>query len=126
MSNVRERMAIYSLIQDEINGIVRTFTQSIDNSPTLDFFDDASMDFLEPIPVSASISDLLTNTKLDIYKEDKQYQNKESSCFICLSDLQVDDIIRILDCSHKFCHVCIDKWLTKSHNCPVCKFDIKS
>ena len=47
-----------------------------------------------------------------------------SSCLVCLSDYEADEEVRTMPCLHFFHTVCIDKWLSKSISCPICKFDI--
>ncbi|KAI9316062.1 hypothetical protein BX666DRAFT_2046863, partial [Dichotomocladium elegans] len=50
---------------------------------------------------------------------------KNGSCAVCLEDYVVGQHeLRILGCSHGFCVLCIDPWLTqKSTKCPICKYD---
>ncbi|KAI7872371.1 hypothetical protein BDF14DRAFT_1752737 [Spinellus fusiger] len=50
---------------------------------------------------------------------------KNNNCAICLEDFVENTTeIRMLPCSHGFCVMCIDQWLTqKSTTCPVCKWD---
>ena len=47
----------------------------------------------------------------------------DNFCVICQTDIQKNDIMRILDCSHCFHINCIDKWFTTSTLCPTCKFE---
>ncbi|ARR74975.1 hypothetical protein SAGO17_0056 [Mimivirus AB-566-O17] len=79
-------------------------------------------DFKVDVPVSLHI--LITNSRLDVWCDVTEYKFKEPKCFICLSDFKNFDIVRVLDCDHKYCNGCIDRWLSTCHTCPVCKFDL--
>jgi len=46
----------------------------------------------------------------------------DADCPICLCTLQVDDSVRQLDsCGHTFHRACIDLWLLRRAECPLCK-----
>ena len=59
------------------------------------------------------------------YKEIFLVMNDKShlaqSCIICLQKIQNDDNCRILCCVHIFHSKCIENWLIKNANCPICK-----
>ena len=42
-------------------------------------------------------------------------------CVICQDDINKDDIIRQLICSHRFHIECVDRWLLEKCICPLCK-----
>ena len=42
-------------------------------------------------------------------------------CSICLDKIKNGDKIRALACNHCFHTVCIDKWISESTTCPLCK-----
>lgn len=49
-----------------------------------------------------------------------------SECSICLEELNnTERCIQALVCTHAFHADCIDKWMHKSHRCPVCRSFIK-
>ncbi|KAJ8661873.1 hypothetical protein O0I10_002204 [Lichtheimia ornata] len=51
-------------------------------------------------------------------------ETKNTICAICLEELNLHDMIRVLPCHHGFCVGCIDVWLTKKASiCPICKYD---
>jgi len=50
--------------------------------------------------------------------------DKKSFCVICQDDIEIDDIIRIIDCKHNYHINCIDKWFIENKKCPMCKFEI--
>jgi len=53
-------------------------------------------------------------------------KNAETSCAVCLSDFEVDDMLRRLPCGHDFHRACIDKWLKRNKVCPLCLQDIEA
>lgn len=60
------------------------------------------------------------------YEEEKNKNLDEESkkCSICLGDFEDGEMIRFLACLHRFHQDCIDAWLAKNINCPVCKKDL--
>ena len=46
------------------------------------------------------------------------------TCSICLEKYEVGQKLRTLPCLHNFHAECVDNWLGRKANCPVCKFDI--
>ena len=59
----------------------------------------------------------LESTKLE--------NNLESSCSVCMSTLQKDDMITTLKCSHIFHTECIKTYLKQySYKCPVCRCEV--
>lgn len=53
-------------------------------------------------------------------------QEGRTFCTICIEDFQDEETIKILPCFHQFHQSCIDDWLLRKTNCPVCKFDVNS
>jgi hypothetical protein len=50
---------------------------------------------------------------------------EDGKCAICLDTLtECDGDLRMLICSHTFCHTCINTWLSKHKKCPVCNIDL--
>lgn len=45
-------------------------------------------------------------------------------CSVCLADLEKGEEGRYLPCKHLFHRQCIDAWLSKSRQCPVCRRDV--
>ena len=56
-------------------------------------------------------------------RENKRSDNN-NNCVVCLSEFQIGDIISALPCCHVFHTNCIENWLKKELNCPVCKFEV--
>lgn len=52
-------------------------------------------------------------------------ESNQSTCVICLSDLEIGEIMRRLPCIHIFHLNCVDKWLLNNGRCPICRRPIK-
>mmetsp|Transcript_31442 Transcript_31442/g.97929 ORF Transcript_31442/g.97929 Transcript_31442/m.97929 type:complete len:129 (-) Transcript_31442:71-457(-) len=48
----------------------------------------------------------------------------ENRCCVCLEQFRHGEELRMLPCMHRYHRECIDRWLTRSPACPVCKHDI--
>lgn len=48
-------------------------------------------------------------------------RESEAACAVCLGHLQQGEEVRRLPCEHLFHRQCIDSWLGKSLQCPVCR-----
>ena len=44
---------------------------------------------------------------------------------VCLTEFQIDDKYRQLDCNHSFHSNCIKIWLKKERSCPLCKQEVQ-
>jgi hypothetical protein len=58
------------------------------------------------------------------YKYIKEQISFEEKCTICLCEYDQHDYVRRLPCMHLFHIQCVDKWLTQSKRCPICRIDI--
>jgi hypothetical protein len=47
-----------------------------------------------------------------------------SFCVVCQDDIDVNDIIRNIKCSHSFHINCIDNWFVENKKCPICKYEL--
>ncbi|KAJ4963546.1 hypothetical protein NE237_023485 [Protea cynaroides] len=58
-----------------------------------------------------------------IYKKPDQFDGTGvPECSICLSNLEEEEMIRLLpNCSHLFHTQCIDMWLSSQLTCPICR-----
>lgn len=45
-------------------------------------------------------------------------------CMVCLEAFQTGDELRVLPCVHRFHRACVDTWLRRSVECPICKHRI--
>ncbi|CBZ54639.1 hypothetical protein NCLIV_050670 [Neospora caninum Liverpool] len=48
------------------------------------------------------------------------FSSVQENCCICLGEFADEEVIRELRCSHFFHQGCIDKWLLKNKQCPLC------
>jgi hypothetical protein len=53
----------------------------------------------------------------------KNLDHEAKTCSICLEEFEDGDELKFLWCLHRFHKKCIDQWLDKHTNCPVCKKD---
>ena len=63
-----------------------------------------------------------TNTKKEA---EKKVEEEEEVCPICLEKFEFGDYVRRLPCLDLFHMDCIDKWLSESTKCPVCRIDCR-
>ncbi len=54
------------------------------------------------------------------YDNMAEYRER-GACVICLNDFKVKDKTKELICTHAFHERCIDNWLTRARECPLCK-----
>ncbi|KAA8492975.1 E3 ubiquitin protein ligase RIE1 [Porphyridium purpureum] len=52
------------------------------------------------------------------------YSDEDCLCAICLCEYEPDEKLRVLPCNHVFHSTCVDTWLGRSRQCPVCKQEI--
>jgi len=68
----------------------------------------------------AKIADKTTTHKAkaaDLEDQDGQ----ENTCVICMDAFKKRQALRELPCKHRFHKGCIDKWLKRVAECPICK-----
>ena len=70
-------------------------------------------------PPELSVRDLNANTSINIYLRGN---NPPERCSICYENMRSFQIIRELNCGHKFHQKCVDKWLETRDNCPLCRY----
>ena len=59
--------------------------------------------------------------KLGKYKKVKESDLCGTNCPICLDEFKESEYYRNLKCNHFFHKKCIDRWLKKENNCPMCR-----
>ena len=64
------------------------------------------------------------NCRTFSYQYTKRELSIEEKCTICLCEYEHDDHVRRLPCMHLFHIDCVDRWLTQSKRCPICRIDI--
>lgn len=47
--------------------------------------------------------------------------NEVKDCCICLCDFEGEELLRVTFCRHFLHKQCIDDWLIKNENCPLCR-----
>jgi len=50
--------------------------------------------------------------------------DENSKCMVCMEQFEQGDNLRSLPCLHRYHARCIDEWLARSPECPICKRDI--
>ncbi|CAI9778848.1 unnamed protein product [Fraxinus pennsylvanica] len=59
--------------------------------------------------------------------KDKLAEGSYTDCTVCLNEFQEDEKLRIIpNCGHVFHIDCLDIWLQKNANCPLCRTGISS
>lgn len=52
------------------------------------------------------------------------HAHAQQTCMVCLEDFQLTQPCRRLPCSHVFHKTCIDEWLRRCTDCPICKANV--
>jgi hypothetical protein len=75
---------------------------------------------------AANVQDINANSTLYVFSSENDDEEEEGGheCTICQSQLQENDIVRKLKCSHHFHVNCIDKWFETHSTCPTCRQQI--
>jgi hypothetical protein len=76
----------------------------------------------------AELDDLPSNVYLekDMSAEEGEADDTDTECPICLVGFQPGDAVRELQqCGHSFHKCCIDLWLIRSLDCPLCKRKVR-
>ncbi|CAI0388679.1 unnamed protein product [Linum tenue] len=77
------------------------------------------------LPAPESVVDsfpLKNHKKVDKVEDDEEAEQ----CYICLSEYEEGDKIRVLPCHHEYHMSCVDKWLKEIHGvCPLCRGDVR-
>ena len=62
---------------------------------------------------------------IEALKEETVKSNSDSNCCtICLDDFHAGSCVTRMPCCHVFHHQCIVRWLSYSHYCPECRFEM--
>eukprot|EP01016_Furgasonia_blochmanni_P045894 TRINITY_DN6532_c0_g1_i2.p1 TRINITY_DN6532_c0_g1~~TRINITY_DN6532_c0_g1_i2.p1 ORF type:complete len:336 (-),score=48.36 TRINITY_DN6532_c0_g1_i2:280-1287(-) len=57
--------------------------------------------------------------------EDDSEPSSDATCAICINDYKNGEELRMLSCEHKFHKNCIDKWLLRKNECPICRITMQ-
>ena len=121
ITTIRLRSSIRGL-----EGLIISIPRDIDednNDDTSDFTyieTEATEDSEEPEEQVRSINFEKLN-KFVVNKSNKPCDD----CPICLDEFKCRQHCRKFNCSHVFHKKCIDKWLTKNTQCPVCRCSVQ-
>ncbi|KAH6828258.1 hypothetical protein C2S53_015876 [Perilla frutescens var. hirtella] len=70
---------------------------------------------------SRGLNELLIR-EIPTFQYSRNQPNLSSKCVVCLNEFQENDMLRLLPkCSHAFHLDCIDVWLLRNSNCPLCR-----
>lgn len=67
----------------------------------------------------------LPRTKFADYTKEKDGEEIDSECHICLLDYESDEPVIELKCKHYFHEECIVRWLKERQTCPKCRTVVK-
>ncbi|CAD7940873.1 unnamed protein product [Amoebophrya sp. A120] len=62
--------------------------------------------------------------KVTIDKKKIEEEEGQLTCMVCLCDFDDGEEARMLPCKHTFHADCIDEWLRRSCECPICKHNV--
>lgn len=51
-------------------------------------------------------------------------QWKGKDCSICMSEIQKNEYVRTLGCTHYFHKKCVDRWFKTNMTCPMCRTNV--
>eukprot|EP00928_Gymnodinium_smaydae_P043158 TRINITY_DN28978_c0_g1_i1.p1 TRINITY_DN28978_c0_g1~~TRINITY_DN28978_c0_g1_i1.p1 ORF type:complete len:356 (-),score=64.37 TRINITY_DN28978_c0_g1_i1:112-1179(-) len=74
-----------------------------------------------PGMIAAETTTMTYKAPQRVENEDDDEDSDYRQCMVCLEAFQTGNKLRILPCLHKFHLKCIDHWLTRHQECPVCK-----
>jgi len=58
------------------------------------------------------------------WSEEKKVECGQETCMICLCEFEMEEECRKLPCTHVFHGNCVDEWLRRCTDCPICKANI--
>ena len=76
------------------------------------------------VPASQKALDGLKRLKV----REMKINDHDNQCPVCMEDFSKqnpDFEVLEMPCQHKFCGPCLNEWLRKNHNCPVCRAEIE-
>ena len=98
---------------------IRSMIRYVPPPPRVDIFDDyVFLTQLQDVKVGLLTKNLLKNSTV------KLNENETEFCVICQDNIDIDDIVRNIKCSHTFHIDCIDNWFTENKKCPTCKYEL--
>jgi len=80
---------------------------------------------IPPIPHMEDVVTTLDESDADKLKKYKLDSKKEEKCSVCMTDMDKDQQVCDLPCSHTFHDDCIQPWLTQyNYKCPICRKEV--
>ena len=81
--------------------------------------------FNQSISPTLSQAQIQQNTSTFTYSEQSQEHVRETRCPISLENFQNgDSLCQIIGCGHVFLHTNLMSWFSRSHQCPICRYDV--
>jgi len=122
-SGSNELMMRYTALQDDprYQAILSFATLDPDN---MTYEQLLSLDDMIPKHFMGASKELIeSKTSLLQFRKCEVYEN--DSCTVCIADFEESDGIRMLPCTHIYHIACIDDWLKRKKNCPMCRKSIE-
>ena len=95
---------------NNIDELLIRFEEEDDKQKESLFTEDDAKEILRFIPTS-------------IIKEEKNKNDNNYKCVICLYEFKKGDKVSTLPCLHIFHIDCLKNWIIRNRSCPICKFD---
>ena len=128
---IYENDDLYSTIENMLEELKNSSSMAnIENTDNGTIFHlDIEFEFLEPVEdTNKDETNYFKNCKEindKLGKPEKIKKNDpiiDTSCLICYEEFKTNQFKRTLpECSHFFHKKCVDKWLKKKGNCPICR-----
>mmetsp|Transcript_73853 Transcript_73853/g.171303 ORF Transcript_73853/g.171303 Transcript_73853/m.171303 type:complete len:303 (+) Transcript_73853:45-953(+) len=87
------------------------------------FPEDSEDDVARGLDHSAIEAHTMGHVYTDGAHEDRESE-EDRTCMVCMETFAAGDRLRTLPCLHRYHQHCIDEWLTRHRECPICKRDI--
>lgn len=121
-NNVTRGNAFMFEQRDSYVFVVHTSVFSLNNEDDINLFELFGGNDTNPTPASEEKINQLELHTID--EKDLESDRYKKECSICLNDYELNETIKILECSHFFHSECIDQWFKYGNTCPYCKKEI--
>ncbi|PKA55655.1 NEP1-interacting protein 1 [Apostasia shenzhenica] len=114
------------LVCDKVEPVLHSAVQNQIRAATSPLY--ADFDFFETTGQQGMPSESLQKLlKTSITNENKFVVTRKTvCCLVCLQDFQIGETARLLPCCRHIFHLqCIDDWLVRQGNCPLCRQDFR-
>lgn len=95
----------------------------IEEVGSYDLLEMAVDDYL-PTLLEEKLQDVAPTVLFDKTKVVEEGLKYNTECAICLTGIEDGETCRVFRCNHIFHKRCIDSWLRKKLNCPICRFHV--